>query len=323
MNQDNNEILLTDLAKEEINEFDSIIFDCDGVLIDVTKSYDTTINKTISYILKEIFNITADNLLTNEMFVGFKSTGGFNDEVDITYVGILCYIAAQKLNKNSNEFIFDVIESANSTGIKSAEDFFNQIDVDLTNEMSKLNYPGDRKTNPVSMIFNELFYGPELYNKIFKKNSRFTENGFIENDSVIINIELIKKLKQKFNNKLAIVTGRGYQAILPSLKEILNEFDTKNSVFLEDESRDLAKPNPQSLIQTIQGLDSKNSLYVGDSMEDLILAKKASELGYQTTFCGIYGSGKLPETRKKFFIEQNVPIILESINFLPKALNLV
>jgi len=323
MNQDNNEILLTDLAKEEINEFDSIIFDCDGVLIDVTKSYDTTINKTISYILKEIFNITADNLLTNEMFVGFKSTGGFNDEVDITYVGILCYIAAQKLNKNSNEFIFDVIESANSTGIKSAEDFFNQIDVDLTNEMSKLNYPGDRKTNPVSMIFNELFYGPELYNKIFKKNSRFTENGFIENDSVIINIELIKKLKQKFNNKLAIVTGRGYQAILPSLKEILNEFDIKNSIFLEDESRDLAKPNPQSLIQTIRGLDSKNSLYVGDSMEDLILAKKASELGFQTTFCGIYGSGKLPEMRKKLFIEQNVPIILKSINFLPKALNLV
>jgi len=323
MNQNNNEILLTDLAKEEINEFDSIIFDCDGVLIDVTKSYDTTINKTISYILKEIFNITVDNPLTNEMFVGFKSTGGFNDEVDITYVGILCYIAAQKLNKNSNEFIFDVIENANSTGIKSVEDFFNQIDVDLTDEILKLNYPTDRKTNPVSMIFNELFYGPELYNKIFKKNSRFTENGFIENDSVIINIELIKKLKQKFNNKLAIVTGRGYQAILPSLKEILNEFDTKNSVFLEDESRDLAKPNPQSLIQTIQGLDSKNSLYVGDSMEDLILAKKASELGFQTTFCGVYGSGKLPEMRKKLFIEQSVPIILKSINFLPKALNLV
>jgi len=323
MNQDNNEILLTGLAKEEINEFDSIIFDCDGVLIDVTKSYDTTINKTISYILKEIFNITVDNPLTNEMFVGFKSTGGFNDEVDITYVGILCYIAAQKLHENSKEFIFDVIKNANSTGIKSTEDFFNQIGVNLTDEMLKLNYPTDRKTNPVSMIFNELFYGPVLYNKIFKKNSRFSANGFIEDDSVIINIELIKKLKRKFNNKLAIVTGRGYQAILPSLKEILNEFDTENSVFLEDESRDLAKPNPQSLIQTIQGLDSKNSLYVGDSMEDLILTRKASELGYQTTFCGIYGSGKLPEMRKKLFIEQNVPIILESINFLPKALNLV
>ena len=50
MNQNNNEVLLTDLAKNEIDKFDSIIFDCDGVLIDVTKSYDTTINKTISYL---------------------------------------------------------------------------------------------------------------------------------------------------------------------------------------------------------------------------------------------------------------------------------
>ena len=323
MNQMNGEILLTKLAKEKIDAIDSVIFDCDGVLIDVTKSYDTTINKTISYVLKEIFDISIENPLTNEMFVGFKSTGGFNDEVDITYVGILCYIAAEKLNKDSTELIFDVIKNSNDKGIKSSQDYLDQINIDLTDAITKLNYPSDRITNPVSLTFNELFYGPELYNKIFNKNSRFTEKGFIENDSVIITMDLIKKLKQKFNDKLAIVTGRGYKAILPSLKETLNEFDIKNSVFLEDESRDLAKPNPQSLIQAMKGLGTKNCLYVGDSMEDLILVKKATELGFETTFCGIYGSGKLPEKKKEFFIEQNVPIILESINFLPKALNLV
>ena len=96
-----------------------------------------------------------------------------------------------------------------------------------------------------------------------------------------------------------------------------------NTVFHAHESRDLAKPNPQSLIRAMKGLDSKNCLYVGDSMEDMILAQKASELGFQATFCGIYGSGKLPETRKKMFIDQDVSMILESINFLPKILNLV
>ena len=55
----------------------------------------------------------------------------------------------------------------------------------------------------------------------------------------------------------------------------------------------------------------------------MILAQKASELGFQATFCGIYGSGKLPEARKKMFIDQDVSMILESINFLPKILNLV
>ena len=74
MNRNNDGILLTELAKEKIDEIDSVIFDCDGVLIDVTKSYDTTINKTISYVLKEIFDISIENPLTNEMFVGLKST---------------------------------------------------------------------------------------------------------------------------------------------------------------------------------------------------------------------------------------------------------
>jgi len=134
---------------------------------------------------------------------------------------------------------------------------------------------------------------------------------------------LIEALKKKFNDKIAIVTGRGFNAISSSLKEILNQFNVENSVFLEDESRDLAKPNPQSLIRAMKGLDSKNCLYVGDSMEDIILTEKSSELGFQATFCGIYGSSKLPEMKKNMFAKKNASLVLESINSLPKALNLV
>ena len=131
---------------------------------------------------------------------------------------------------------------------------------------------------------------------------------------------MIETLKRKFNDKVAIVTGRGFNAISSSLKELLNQFNVENSVFLEDESRDLAKPNPNSLIRAMKGLDSKNCLYVGDSMEDMMLTQKASELGFQATFCGIYGSSKLPEMKKKMFVEQNVTLILETINKLPDIL---
>ena len=108
------------------DEFDSIIFDCDGVLIDVTESYDTTINKTISYVLKEIADITVDTPLTNEILLKFKSTGGFNDEIDITYSGILCFIAAKKLNKNPPELIFDMLDNADDSGITYIENFLRQ-----------------------------------------------------------------------------------------------------------------------------------------------------------------------------------------------------
>ena len=305
------------------NEFDSIIFDCDGVLIDVTKSYDTTINKTISYVLKEIADITVDTPLTSEILLRFKSTGGFNDEIDITYSGILCFIAAKKLTKDPTEFILDVLNEADDSGIAYIENFLSKIDIDISNVKARLGYPSTDKNDLIHSTFDQLFFGPELYSKIFQKKSKFSEKGLIENDNVIVTSDLIEALKKRFSDKIAIVTGRGFSAISSSLKEILNQFSVENSVFLEDESRDLAKPNPQSLIRSMKGLDSKNCLYVGDSMEDMILAQKASELGFQATFCGIYGSGKLPEVKKNMFIDKNVPFILESINFLPKALNLV
>ena len=304
------------------DEFDSIIFDCDGVLIDVTGSYDTTINKTISYVLIEIADITVDAPLTNEILLKFKSTGGFNDEIDITYSGILCFFAAKKLNKDPTELIIEVLDNADDSGITYIENFLTKIDGDISDIKSRLGYPSTDKNDLIHLTFDQLFFGPALYEKIFQKKSKFTEKGFIENDKVIVNFELIEALKKKFDDKIAIVTGRGFNAISSSLKEILNQFNVENSVFLEDAPRDLAKPNPQSLIRSMKGLNSKNCLYVGDSMEDMILAQKASELGFQATFCGIYDSGKLPEMKKKLFAAQNVTLILETINQIPDSLNM-
>ena len=169
------------------DEFDSIIFDCDGVLIDVTKSYDVTINKTISYVLKEIADITVDTPLTNEILLKFKSTGGFNDEIDITYSGILCFIAAEKLNKNPTEFISEVLDNADDSGIVYAENFLSKINVDISDIKSRLGYPSTDKNDLIHATFDQLFFGPELYNKIFQKKSNFSEKGFIENDNVIVN----------------------------------------------------------------------------------------------------------------------------------------
>ena len=152
-------------------EFDSIIFDCDGVLIDVTKSYDTTINKTISYVLKEIADITVDTPLTNELLLKFKSTGGFNDEIDITYSGILCFIAAKKLNKDPTELILDVLDNADNSGITYVENFLNKIDVNFSDIKSKLNYPSNDKNDFIHSTFDQLFFGPKLYSKIFQKES--------------------------------------------------------------------------------------------------------------------------------------------------------
>ena len=302
-------------------EIDSLIFDCDGVLIDITKSYDQTIINTAKYVLETLANIDDSIDIDFKIIDGFKSTGGFNDEVDLTYAAILSIVAAKKLKKDQTEFIFTVIENTDSTGIKSVENFLKK-QVDISNIINQLSYPGPHKENILYQIFDQLFYGPELYLKLFKNNSKFSNSGLIENDDVILNDELCIKLQKKFGNQISMVTGRGKESVSYSLKNLLEKFDLPNSVFLEDESRDLAKPNPQALVNSIRGMNSKSCLYVGDSMEDFIMAKKATILGNKTTFCGIIGTSKNPQEKLKLFEENGAILVLDSITLLPKVLNL-
>ena len=302
-------------------EIDSLIFDCDGVLIDIKKSYDQTITATTKYVLENFAEITDSIDIDFKIIDGFKSTGGFNDEVDLTYASILSLVAAKKLKQDPTEFIFSVIKNSDSTGIKSVENFLKK-QTDISEIIKKLSYPGSHSENILYQIFDQLFYGPELYSKLFKTISKFSDPGLIENDQVIFNDELSKKLQKKFGLQISMVTGRGKQSVSYSLKHLLEKFDLKNSVFLEDEARELAKPNPQSLVNSISGMNSKSCLYVGDSMEDFIMAKKATILGHNTTFCGIIGTSKNPQEKLKLFEQNNAIVVLDSINLLPKLLNL-
>ena len=301
--------------------FDSLIFDCDGVLIDITKSYDQTIITTTKYILETLAKITDSIDIDFKIIDGFKSTGGFNDEVDLTYAAILSIIAAKKLKKDQTEFIFNVIKNSDSTGIKSVENFLKK-QINISEIIDQLSYPGSHKENILYQTFDQLFYGPKLYSKLFQNSSKFSDPGLIENDDVIFNDNLSEKLQKKFGKQISMVTGRGKESVRYSLKHLLEKFDLKNSVFLEDESRDLAKPNPQALINSISGMNSKSCLYVGDSMEDFLMAKKSTILGYKTTFCGIIGTSKNPQEKLKLFEQNEAILVLDSIELLPKVLNL-
>ena len=314
-------IYVNDSGIETLNEIDAIIFDCDGVLIDITKSYDLAIIKTTQYVLKNFAKINDAIDVDFKIIDGFKSTGGFNDEVDLAYAAILSLVAAKKLKKDQTIFIFNVIENSDSGGIVSVEKYIEDL-VDISDIKKILSYPGPHDQNPLYQIFDQFFYGPELYQKLFKNPSKFSEPGLIEQDDVILNDSLIKKFQKRFDSKIAMVTGRGKESVRYSLKEMLEKFDLENSVFLEDESRELAKPNPKPLLDSIKGMNSALTLYVGDSMEDFIMAKRVTELGQKTIFCGITGTSKNPVEKLDLFEQNGAVLVLDSIHLLPKVLNL-
>ena len=314
-------IYIDDSCCDTLEKIDLIIFDCDGVLIDITKSYDLAIIKTTQYILENFTKINNSIIVDFKIIDGFKSTGGFNDEVDLTYAAIISLVAANQLEKDPTAFIFDVIKNSDSSGIVSVERYL-EAQIDISKIKKQLSYPGTHHQNPLYQIFDQLFYGPKLYENLFKIKSNFSESGLIEQDDVILNEKLLNSLQTKFNSKIAMVTGRGKESVRYSLKEMLDEFDLNNSVFLEDESRELAKPNPQPLFDSIKGMSDGITLYVGDSMEDFIMAKKVTDMGSKVIFCGIIGTSKNPQEKLELFQQNEAVLILDSINLLPKVLNL-
>ena len=72
---------------------DVLIFDMDGVLIDVSRSYRKTVQRTIQIYLETCLGFAKNkrSWITNEEISLFKSAGGFNNDWDLTS-GLLLYL---------------------------------------------------------------------------------------------------------------------------------------------------------------------------------------------------------------------------------------
>ncbi len=72
---------------------DVLIFDMDGVLIDVSGSYRKTIQRTIQIYLETCLGFARNrgSWITNEEISLFKSAGGFNNDWDLTS-GLLLFL---------------------------------------------------------------------------------------------------------------------------------------------------------------------------------------------------------------------------------------
>jgi len=322
---------------------DYIIFDIDGVLIDVKKSYNEAIKNTVQFVVRNLIKKDLKDLITDQIILKFRQTGGFNNDTDTSYAIILALLSYQDLqNANLEKFLIDVAEHADETGIDSVEKYIKKLTSNKTfpnylknidKILDYLNYPGKVGDSIVSTVFDEFFYGQELFLKRYKiKSKHYFGKPLIENDRIVITDNTIRKLIERFNSKIAMVSGRSKIAAAYALDNKFYLLNEENSVFLEDEDRKFAKPNPYGLKKVINKINTRNDiLYCGDSVEDLIMARRAEEELNQKNiktktsiiFCGIYGCSSNKDELISKFMEKKADIIIKSVNDLPHILNKV
>lgn len=89
---------------DNLNDISTIIFDCDGVLIDARESYNRSISWTVSYLAKNVLNISIPKEEISDLVISnFRKSGGFNNDWDTTYA-ILLYLFTKLPKEILNKF---------------------------------------------------------------------------------------------------------------------------------------------------------------------------------------------------------------------------
>ena len=305
--------------------YDCVLFDIDGVLVDIRKSYNTAIKETVEYMLKFITGSPFQGLVTDQIILKFRQSGGFNNDTDTSYAITLATLANPPKNiSEGRKFLALVAESADESGRISVEKFLAIYDIDKWKKV--LTYPAPVKDSMLARVFDEIFYGPDLFRKQDHLEPKYWTIGrpLIKNDKLAVTVKTMKKLNKMFKGNLAIVSGRSRLAAEYSLKPIIKYFNSDACVFLEDKKREYAKPNPYAVKHAMKVMSSRTAIYVGDSVEDLLMARRAEkETGAKIAFVGIYGNSSEPGKTIYKFKQEGVEVILRSVNQLPNIINKV
>ncbi|MEM2063031.1 MAG: hypothetical protein QW319_01365 [Candidatus Nitrosocaldus sp.] len=331
-----------DLSSSSLS-IDAVVLDCDGTLVRINRSYNACIIETAGRILSSLLGDEWKDFVDEQMILAFRMSGGFNNDVDTTYACILAALAYSK-NMSSTRadnkdkvygarmFAYGMARHADSRGIASVEEYLAGIGKADAVKTARVHtgYPGLVGSSILATLFDELFYGKELFMKMHGIEPRFNYGkGFIEYDEVVVSNECLNTLHGMFNGNVAIVSGRSRIAAEYALRDLLNYFNVNASVFIEDEDKyvkrnglkmDVVKPNPYALFKSLKAMNVKSALVVGDSAEDLIMARSASKDGYRTYFVGVYGTSIDAEKQRQMFISMGSDAIVENVNLLPRLL---
>ena len=100
----------------------------------------------------------------------------------------------------------------------------------------------------MTTVFDEVFYGAELFKQRYGNYPQYYfGDGLINNEKVVITRDTTRFLSNRFNNNIGVVSGRSKLAFEHSLQGILSTFNKEACIFLEDEPRKNAKPNPYGI----------------------------------------------------------------------------
>jgi len=285
-----------------------IVFDMDGVIVDVSKSYREAVRQTARQFFKGApgWDRLPDPLFSLHDLADIKQSGGLNNDWELTYHVLNLLMTRINVPDLSDETDPWLLHEQTLKGCKLERlvDFLTSQGSPLDHlrqEAEKHSSPFIHKMssndvgtgNIVKQIFQEIYLGRDLFKTTYRLPVKIdTGDGLIDRETLLIEPGVFQTLAAE--NLLALATGRpGAEAeyaldhfdIRPYFRSIFSLDDClreENSI-LEKENKtvSLSKPHPFMLdaIAEIHTHEASHRYYIGDMPDDMLAASR-SEYGY-------------------------------------------
>ncbi len=283
-----------------------LLFDIDGVLIDVRPSYHQVIRRTVPTYLRDVLGLPADEtLIGDEHVAAMKRMGGFNNDWNSVAAMLYTIVAhlppvpppprpgIEALKESVTRALQGVDVRARlqegarhilemEARVRRAGGGLDSVRalVGPRNAHLVLYGPWDPKTNPVMRIYQELYLGAPLFTRVYGLEPRYNPGpGLIDAEVPIIYPRTLETLARR--HPLGLVTGRPRLEAEYALKR-LNLWDyfrvlVSHDDVLEEMARRgtrefLGKPHPWPLEAAARALDPEGRAavdFVGDTVDDM------------------------------------------------------
>ena len=304
---------------DKISQVDTLVFDIDGVLIDVRDSFGKAVCQTVQFYFKEILGFQGSQSLINpEEIVYFKIAGGFNNDWDLTSAVVLFYLmkASENNLKDVNELrsIKPDIKTFTTKMLSPGGGLAKVIDSIEKDGYVKEWILSLWDKDLITKIFQEIYAGEEYCFVIYGFHPSLVKTeGLIKQERIIIDKNK-KNILEKFS--LGILTGRNEREARVALERLgWDEIISKKRIVTADDG--VAKPHPQGLKKIAESLETKLGIYVGDTWDDLITVKNNNKEEKVTKFLSaiVLGEGfDLRGKSAKFYLNAGVDLLSQDVN---------
>jgi len=293
-----------------------IVFDMDGVIVDVSRSYRDTIRQTVRLFFKgaRSWENLPEPLFSLSDLASVKQSGGLNNDWDLTYLVINLLFTVTQPPQSKREGLgggedadtwFKYKKTVNHCDVTALAQFLKSTNTPLTTLLKKRGrvnnkfimslYAGDVGTgNIIKQIFQEIYLGKDLFESTYGIPTKiYHGKGYINREKLLVDKPVLDSLSK--DNILAIATGRPkieadypldyfglrkYFTIIFTLDDCIRE----EGKILEREGKkvSLSKPDPYMLdaIAERKKHEASELYYVGDMPDDMVAASR-SKAGFK------------------------------------------